>query len=104
MKNFVVNLQEEVKRLADLTNDLKRQLVECGGTPEVPSHLRPDRNFLGPDGKTYMPPFKNSCPSCKTFKQTQRPTSAGRIRQQGDFRIRKGAIRINNKARQPSLS
>ena len=65
-------------------------MIECGGTPDMPDNLRPDRKFLGPDGKTYLPPFKNQCPSCKTFKQTQRPTSAGRIRQQGDFRIRKG--------------
>ena len=91
MKDFVVNLQEEIKRLAAITNDLQRQLVECGGTPETPDHLRPDRTYLGPDGKTYLPAFKNICPSCKTFKTTQRPTSAGRIRQQGEFRIRKGA-------------
>ena len=90
MKDFVSNLQEEIKRLGSITDDLSRQLIDCGGTPEVPDHLRPDRQFLGPDGKTHLPAFKNICPTCKTFKQTQRPTSAGRIRQQGDFRIRKG--------------
>jgi len=80
MKNFVVSLQEEIKRLASITGDLQRQLVECGGTPLIPDHLKANKNFLGPDGKTYLPGFKNVCPGCKIFKQTERPTSAGRIR------------------------
>ena len=106
MKDFVINLQEEVKRLASITNDLKKQLVQCGGTPEIPDHLKPGRLYLGPDGKTYLPAFKNCCPTCKTFKQTTRPTSAGRIRQQGDFRIRKGngAARRLTKEPIPTLS
>ena len=90
MEDFVSNLQEEIKRLETLTNNLQRQVVDCGGTPEVPDHLRSGRTYLAPDGKTYLPAFKNVCPGCKTFKQTTRPTSAGRIRQPGDFRIRKG--------------
>ena len=103
MKSFVVSLQEEIKRLADITGDLQRQLTECGGTPVIPDHLRPNKMFLGPDGKTYLPAFKNICPGCKTFKQTERPTSAGRIRQQGTFRIRKGKQRkISPKPRDPN--
>ena len=62
----------------------------AGSDPEIPDHLQPGRNKqLAPDGKSYLPPFKNICPACTTFKATQRPTSAGRVRQQGDFRIRK---------------
>lgn len=92
MKDFVTNLQEEIKRLATITDDLKRQVIDCGGTPEILDHLRADKKYRGPDGKTYLPAFKNICPCCKTFKQTARPTSAGRIRQQGDFRIKKGKV------------
>ena len=80
MKDFVMNLQEEIQRLANITNDLKRQVKDCGGVPEIPDHLKPDRNYLGPDGKTYLPAFKNSCPDCKTFKQNERPNSAGKLR------------------------
>ena len=68
MQDFVSNLQEEIKRLENITNNLQKQVEECGGTPEVPDHLRSDRPYRGPDGKTYLPAFKNICPSCKTFK------------------------------------
>ena len=80
MQDFVTNLQEEIKRLQTITNTLQKQVVDCGGTPEIPDHLRSDRPYRGPAGKTYLPAFKNICPSCQTFKQMTRPTSAGRIR------------------------
>ena len=70
MKDFVTNLQEEIKRLASITDNLKRQVIDCGGEPEIPHHLRHDKKYLGQDGKTYLPAFKNVCPACRTFKQT----------------------------------
>ena len=90
MKDFVVNLQQEIKRLKNITDDLQGQLKAVGEEPDIPDHLRPGKKTIAMDG-SLLPPFKNSCPACTTFKATQRPTSAGRVRQQGEFRIRKNA-------------
>ena len=49
MKEFITNLQEEIKRLASVTTDLQKQLIEVGGTPEIPEHLQPPR--LGKRGR-----------------------------------------------------
>ena len=81
MKDFVVNLQQEIKRLKGITNDLQVQIRTAGGEPEIPDHLRVGKfKQLAPDGKTFLPTFKNICPACTTYKATQRPTSAGRVR------------------------
>ena len=40
MKDFVVNLQQEIKRLKGITNDLQGQIRAAGGEPEIPDHLR----------------------------------------------------------------
>ena len=92
-KDFIANLQNEIQRLKNVTDDLHKQIVQAGGTPEIPEHLKPGFKQLAPDGKTYLPPFKNICPGCSNFKTTQRPGSAGRIRaNQQDFRIRKSTV------------
>ena len=98
MKDFVSNLQDEIKRLKTITEDLMAQIKQAGSVPEIPETLRPDRKVIGPGGKI-QPPFKNICPDCSNFKNTQRPTSAGRVRPSqtpSDFRIRKAMPKKND--------
>ena len=66
MKDFVSSLQEEIKRLKGITEDLMGQIRSAGAVPEIPETLRPDRKQFGAGGKV-IPPFKNICPDCSNF-------------------------------------
>ena len=67
MKDFVASLQDEIKRLKNITEDLQVQIRQAGAEPEIPETLKPNRKIYGPGGKI-QPQFKNICPDCNHFK------------------------------------
>ena len=64
MKTFINDLQEEVRRLKGVTDDLQKQISDAGAVPEIPAHLRdPKQAKRGTGGNG----FQNICPACKLF-------------------------------------
>lgn len=78
MKDFIKNLQDEVKRLQNLTNDLNMQLIMNGIKPEEQVQI---------GDKTQK--FQNICPQCANNKNMQRPQSALRSQNANMIKIRK---------------
>lgn len=92
MRDFVSQLQGEIRRLQFVTKDLTMQLVKAGGTPD---------QFM-------FSKFQNVCPACTKLKQQQRPGSASAVAKRAapentDFRIRKASnVGKELAARRPS--
>ncbi|CDW71442.1 UNKNOWN [Stylonychia lemnae] len=85
MEDFIKNLQQEIKRLQNLTNDLQMQLIMNGINPQM--NAAP---FGGQAGEQKQ--FQNICPLCTNQKHHQRPNTATRLRGDSGIRIRKQSM------------
>eukprot|EP00347_Sterkiella_histriomuscorum_P009895 403339461 len=81
MEDFIKGLQQEIKRLQNLTNDLTMQLILAGVNPQM--------NQNNSSTQSQEQKFQNICPLCTNQKVHQRPNTATRMRSDSGIRIRK---------------